>query len=690
MTPEQTAQQMGFVIPPEEAKRINQMVREEEQKQRKDEMTEIRKARAFACYGDEWGKVASRPVGTDNLQMGIAAGLVDLVTGVTFDNELQAFVRALQPPEVDEFQAQYLAQQFSLPLAVDPKHPQWLIELLGELKTHELDTYRRELKIRPKAREAFRRALVDRACILKDSHYNRERNQHEVEVVIYGDEYYAQKHRDYSKVAWHIHDKQMEKADFAREYPWIIQKYTKDAPVGTKAWFAVLDKFYRTEEREGYIKKSREFQKPYIKVREIWYQMPSERPGAEKFPGGWIILTVFEDEVLRVEANPYKDGKHPFHPIVPLPAEDHWAGKSWIYTQHDGITALNKTASMALFNLVQSCNNVRMWNPSALLPESAERINDTGRIGTVEVVLKHGQTWDNAFKELNPPDVSPSIFAVHNLIQSLVYSATGVSLRREKEVDANGKQVGGDVAMGPQIAMMLDAVKEQHESLFYNLCARGTQFSVGPKAFSLAGEQTVSVMFNPQFYWNLYGDRFFDYFVVQITDVEPAPDNPTERTEDMIARVEAAGKLTEMTGLPLYKSLAVTKPYGYSTLIREVKRQQMEAANDPNRQMTPQEAEKQQIRETEMMKSIAQVWQARMQEKGRDPTQGGMVDQLIASGQLRASLEAAVSGQPFNMPIAAPRPAPAIGQATERVQQSAAPMLQQRQSAPPLNPQMVN
>jgi hypothetical protein len=689
MTPDQVAQRQQFVISPDEAKRINDMVREDVDKQREKLRTEIRKQRAFACYGDEWGKVQTRIVGSDNLQMGIAAGLVDLVTGVTFDNDLQAQVRAMQPPDVDQFQADYLKSTLALPLAVDPTRPQWLMELLGEAKTHELDTYRRELKLRTKARESFRRALVDGCCVLKDSHFNRERNPHDVEVVIYGDEYMAQAHRDYSRVAWHWHRKRMEQADFMREYPWIFERYAGNEVAGTPGWFKkvkeFLSTFYRREDSDRYMDKAKQLQKPSIKVTEIWYQMPPTRPGADEFPGGWIVLTVFEDEILRVEANPYRDGRHPFHPIVPLPAEDHWAGKSWIYTHHDGIMAMNKTASMALFNLVDSCNNYRIWNPNALVKESAEQIGKTGTLGTREMVLKSGVSWDQAVKELQPADISASIMPVHNMMQSLVYAATGVSLRREKEVGPDGKQVGGDVAMGPQIALMLDAVKEQHESLFYNLCARGTQFSYGPRAFTLAGEQTVSIMLNPQLFWSIYGDRFYDYFIIHVSESEPLPSDPEARQKIMLGRLDMAAAIVERTGgkVKLSKALAVTKPEGYVNLIRDINRAEMEAAQNPNQQMSPAEAEKQQIRENEVIKTIAQVWQSRHQEIARDPGRAGIVDQMIATGKLRASLEASIAGQPFPMPIAPPQIDPNIQRATNAVTQAAgAPPM--GQAAPPL------
>jgi hypothetical protein len=699
MTEQQIAEQQNFVIPLEEARRINQMISQDIDQRREKEMTEIRKARAFAWYGDEWGKVKTRPVGGDNLQTAIAAGLCDLVTGVTFDNELQAYVRALNPPNIDEFQAEYLKNTLALPLAVDPSKPQWLMELLGEAKTHELDTYRRELKVRPKAREAFRRAIVDKACILKDSHYNRERNPHDLEVVIYGDEYFSALHRDFTRVSWHVHDKHMEQADFFREYPWILERYTGGEVPGTPGFFKkvreFVGQFYRKDDEKKYLDKTRDLQKPSIKVREIWYQMPPTRPGAEEFPGGWIVMTVFHDEILRVEANPYLDGRHPFHPIVPQPAEDHWAGKSWIYTHHDTLMGLNKTVSMAMFNLIESCNNYRLWNPSALTQESAERVQQrtkSGQVGSIDVVLKADKTWDQALKEIQPADVSPSIFAVKDMLQGLVYTATGVSLRREKEVDQNGKQVGGDVSMGPQIALMLDAVKEQHESLFFNLCSRGTQFSYGPRTFTLAGEQTVAIQMNPQFYWSIYGDRFYDFFVIAISDAEQPPTDPEQRRKDMIERIDLAIAMTEKLGnrVPLYKALAVTKPEGWVNLTRDLKRAEIQEAQNPNKQLSPQEAEKQAIRENELMKSIAQVWQSRMQEKGRDPTQGPVVDQMIAAGQLRGSLEAAIAGQPQAFPIAGPQLAPELSKATNNVANTAmkAPPLQQAgPSAPPL---MVN
>jgi hypothetical protein len=698
ITDDQIAQQQGFVIPMAEAKRINQMISQDIDQRREKEMTEIRKARAFAWYGDEWGKVKTRPVGTDNLQLGIASGLCDLVTGVTFDNELQAYVRALNPPNIDEFQADYLKNTLALPLAVDPNKPQWLMELLGEAKTHELDTYRRELKVRQKAREAFRRALVDKCSILKDVHYDRERNPHDVEVLVYGDEYYGALHRDFNRVPWHVHDKQMEQADFVREYPWILERYAGGEVPGTPGFFKkvreFMGQFYRNNDKDKYLNKTKELQKPYISVREVWYQMPPTRPGADEFPGGWIVMTVFQDEVLRVEANPYLDGRHPFHPIVPLPAEDHWAGKSWIYAHHDGIAALNKTASMALFNLIEACNNYRLWNPSALVQESAEQLKDrtkNGHVGSIDVVLKADRTWDQAVKEMQPADVSGSIFAVTNMIQGLVFTATGVSLRREKEVDQDGKQIGGDVAMGPQIALMLDAVKEQHESLFYNLCSRGTQFSRKPRAFTLAGDQTIAVQFNPQFFWNIYGDQFYDYFVIAVSDAEQPPTDPAERRKDMIERVDLALAMTEKLGnkIPLHKALGVTKPEGYVNLIRDLKRAEIQEAQNPNKQLSPQEAEKQAIRENEVIKTVAQVWQSRMQEKARDPMQATYIDKLLAAGKLRASLEASIAGQPFPMPVMAPQPAPEIQQATNKVANTAmsAPALQGPQGAPPL---MVN
>lgn len=678
MTPEQVSR-AGFAIPYDEAKRINDEIRADVDKQRKKLMPELANARAFACYGDEWSKAQERPVGGAELQLGIASGLVDLVVGSVFDTELTARVIANTPPNIDEIQAQQLQQMFALPLAVDPRRPQWLRELMGELKTHELDSYRRQLKIRQKAREAFRRALVDRCGVIKDSHYNRAKNQHEVEVLVYGDDYIAQLGRDYTKSAWHVHDKSMEKADFAREYPWILERYAGSETAGTPGWWAkvnkALERFYRRQDSATYLKKARELEKPTIRIREIWYQMPEGRPGAEQFPGGWIVMTVFEDEIMRVDPAPYLDGRHPFHIVVPLPAEDSWQGRSWSYTNHDGVMAMNQTASMALLNLIDSCNNYRLWNPSALTEESVEQITKK-TIGVKDLVLRAAKTWDMAVKELAPQQISPSIAAVHAMMQGLVYSATGVNLRRDKTTDAEGNTVGGDVSMGPQLGLMMDYVKEQHESLFYCLCVRGTQFSAGPQPFTLSGDVTISIMMNPQMFWNIYGDRFYDALTIQVSETEPLPASPKERREDMQGRLDLASLLVERTGMDMDAAVAVTKPEGYSVMARDLKRKRLEAEQNPDRPLTPAQEEKAAILETEKAKSIAQVWQHFYQTELAQPA----VQQLLATGQLRTSLEAAVGGQPFGN-----QPAPQMN--------LAAPAPMNQQPTPPLGgnaPQLVN
>lgn len=684
LTPEQVERQQDFAIPYKEAKRLLDEIRDEEAKTRKPIMEEVRKARAFACYGDEWGKVKTRPVGGDKLQLAVAAGMVDLLTGIAFDNDLQATIRAIQPPEIDEMQAEWF-KQMSMPLAVDPTRPQWVMELLGEIKTTELDTYRREIKTRAKMREAYRRAIVDRCGVLKDSHRvidtpTGPKVEHNVDVLVYGDEYFTQRNREFSKVAWHIQDKYMEKADFAREYPWIIERYNQKH--GVAGTFAFFQKYFQTQKDELAFKKRQELQKPSVKVREIWYKMPAERPGAEKFHGGWIVMEVFEDEILRVYGNPYLDGRLPFHPIVPKPAEDAWDGVSFIYSHHDGITAMNKTASMAMLNVIDACNSVRVWNPAALQDESAERIRRTGEIGLINVILKSGKTFDEAFKQLQPSEISQSIFAVHNLLQGIVATATGLDLRRDKQVDENGKTVGGDTSSGPQLALMMDAVKEQAESLFFALCSRGTQYAVGPRAFTLAGEEAISITLNPQIFYHLYGPTFFEYFSLTVSEAEPQPENPTERTQDMITRVDAAGKLTEQTGLPLTKTLTITKPYGYTSMVKDIKRAEMEAAQKPQ-QPTPEELEKQAIKDNEITKTIAQAWQKYVQEKASDPTQREVVGQMFMDGEARPFLEASIAGQPFTpkafnqgpMLPTIPAPAPNTSTGAETLQMQPPPMV---------------
>lgn len=682
---EQQNQKM-MCIPYDDAKRIAGEVRADVEKQRKTLMPELHNARALACFGDEWSKVKSRPVGTDKLQLGIASGLVELVVGTVFDADLNATVRVTSKPNVDEIQAQQLQKMFGVPLAIDPKRPQWLMEMMGELKTHELDSYRRSLKIRSKAREAFRRALVDRCGVLKDSHYNRPRNTHDVSVLIYGDEYLASLGRNYEKVSWHIHDQSMEKADFAREYPWILARYAGNEPSGTAGWWRkinkALERFYRSEDSSLYLKKARELEKNSIKIREIWYELPEGRPGVEQFPGGIVVMTVFEDEVLRVVPNPYMDGRHPFHTNVPLPAEDSWAGRSWIYAHHDGIMAMNQVASMALLNLIDSCNNYRLWNPSALTPESVEQITNKD-IGTRELVLKANKTWDQAVKELQPAQISASVFSVMAMVQSLVYAATGINLRKEKTTSPDGMTVGGDTAMGPQIALMMDTVKEQYESLFYCLCTRGSQFSPGPQSFTLAGEATVSITMNPQIFWDIFGDKFYDSFIILVDEIEPLPDDPKERREDMKGRLELAGDLVESTGMTMDAAVTWTRPENYTIMARDMKRRRLEQEQNPNKQPTPKQEEKIAIADTEKMKSIAQVWQHFMQSEGNIE----FVRNLMATGQLRASLDSAIVGKSQVMiPV---RSLPSEDYTVREAGRSVkAPPI--AGNAPRLNPQVVN
>lgn len=653
----------------EEPKKLKALVREvltEVDEYREKDLGEVTKARNFV-YGNEHDKADRVTFSWDNLNMRVARGMVDLAAHLVFDNELEVTVKADDLPDIDPSLASYLSK-FALPLAVDLSSEQALAEIVGELKTHELDTYKRELEVVPLMKDAFRRALVDRACVIKDSvrHQPIGGQVLRADILTYGEEYFCERVRRWRDATWHLEECWISKAEFMAEHEWIVDKYIARGVVGSAKSF--FDKYLNPDRSRA--DKRKKLEKNRILLRRLWVydscpadEVEEETEGLEdqaaeglddaaeamecahagepcpegepcvcecgecageaaetdefaaggeetseygaetdgyepeeagagelqlKYPGGWKVIEIFEDEPLSCKPNPSADGRLPFHPIAPHPTEDHWAGKSWIYDKHDPIMAMNKLTSMMTLSVIRACKNWRITNKAAF--QNPEVLDQDGSFE--DLILKSNYTLEQAIHHGAPAEVSQSLFNGLTTLDQMLRQNSGIGGATMQMKGKDGEVIGGDTPLGPTFGHFLDDVKATMVSLFTNLCQRSTQYGNRLRSFSLAGESTRSVRFNPAIFRPLMEKDFELRFTVVASEADPEPQSHKERTEAIESGIRTSGMLAQALGLPIERTLAMSKPPGYMRMIREIKRAAIEARMNRQNSATPGEREK--------------------------------------------------------------------------------------------------
>jgi hypothetical protein len=520
------------------------------------EETKYKKERALYSQ-NEW-TLDDTPPDDKQLSLRLPKAIVETVVGSVLENRFDSEVLADELPHFPPGHpfSQMLDQYrpFIMARSVDEA------KIVGEMLTHALSSLNESLRIDEHTEWAVESALEHAHVYLKDGVSLYSRDTLTVSRVP-KTRIYKDKHAK----TWDGLDWLCEKIPITKDE--LLTQFPEQKPEIEKA----LEECNHDEEDH----KKPELEEWWFRDREMVEEGGVLVP---KFPGYWkqafrigsVVIKFPDGECCR--PNPFSHGRLPYHILVGVTDPDSVDGLSLVSDILFGmVTGMNQATSRALWALLQTSHNQRVWNTDTLL--EPEKIGD---VSVTNLKSKPGvESLDLVVKELNGQQVSPAFFQVADMLGSRITDISGVG----SIPPAGTPNPANDILhSGFRKGQLRRRVKGMLESLAFNLIHNLITFVEDEKAFRvMGGIGSESYMrFNPHIFAELL-ENFNARFTIHVNDEELLPTNPMERGELTSMMMDTAGALAEKTGLPLSEAIGLLPNMPHkSTLQRQVLRVEMQ------------------------------------------------------------------------------------------------------------------